>query len=76
MQVRFLLGILQQKEEMMKHIREFGVIYAGIFAVLLIVSGAFLIAYEQEKEKVDCIEAGYVYIDDHCYRNLPIEVMP
>lgn len=43
------------------------IIFAAIIAVCMIVGGAFLVAYDGEQEKKDCISSGRVYIEDHCY---------
>lgn len=41
-------------------------------AVIIMVGGAFLFAFNKEQDKVDCIANGYVYIEDHCYKSLPV----
>lgn len=49
-----------------------GWFFAGIF--VLIVGGAFGVAIKADQDKSECIESGRVYIEHHCYDNLPVEV--
>lgn len=42
-------------------------------AVIIMVGGAFLFAFNKEQDKMDCIANGHVYIEDHCYKSFPME---
>lgn len=49
---------------------------ALIAFVVVMITSAFYLAFEIEREKERCIDSGYVYIDKHCYKSLPLEVNP
>jgi hypothetical protein len=57
-----------------KHFDEYIVFYISGAIIGLIMAFAGCVAFLGEESKQKCIDSGYVYIEHHCYKNLPAEV--